>query len=400
MADVNVTSIADHDQGGVSNNARGTSDGLVMVDADTGYQFFLESGAEALKYKKTTNGGALWGSAVTVIAISGGWTAGSWAVWFDQGTPGDSGMLIHCTVINQRRSETQRYRSLDTDDDSLGTEVGYGGGSFDANNSFLSMTKAIGGNLYVGGWRRFSSGVTRFMWRSTDGGANWTIRAQFPTAGSGDYLKLVPGNETDDQDVYAVFVNEGNNTISFYHYDDSADTWTEVAMTAMEEAASNKPSIFSAAIQHSDNHIFVAFHNDQLQAGNDLELWEITDASTVAKVADIVTDDADVHLVSIAIDQRNDDKYIAYTRFPSPNNVSVHYKKYDGSVGAERAISETLTYPELEWLFSPRSIPSTGGRVLIGWGDGGGEDVWVSEVNSVRTALTQTQGLPQIFLAS
>jgi hypothetical protein len=134
-------------------------------------------------------------------------------------------------------------------------------------------------------------------------------------------------------------------------------------------------------IQHSDNHSFVVFNTNETDAGNDLDMWEITNGTTVAKVVSILTDDADTYGASLTIDQGTNGKYVAWVK---PSGDSVHYRLYDGSVGATVAVSEKTDYSKMEWLTSSRSMPAGAGRFYVVWGDSGANSLWGGAVASVE----------------
>ena len=86
----------------------------VFTSDQIGYKFYV-TGSGACVYRKTTNGGASWGGAVTVdsqtdcIGIS---------VWYDRWTPNDMGNYIHIATMDTSADDLF-YNRLDTNNDSL-----------------------------------------------------------------------------------------------------------------------------------------------------------------------------------------------------------------------------------------------------------------------------------------
>src|SRR4029450_433324 len=109
MADVSI------DASVSTSTARGMRS-VVFTTASIGYWFYIDSNG-TFSYSKTSDGGATWGAAV---AISAQTTDIAFDVWFDKWTPGDSGTLIHTWCFDTGVDDI-RYRTLDTNGDSLGT---------------------------------------------------------------------------------------------------------------------------------------------------------------------------------------------------------------------------------------------------------------------------------------
>ncbi len=156
------------------------------------------------------------------------------------------------------------------------------------------------------------------------------------------------------------------------------------------------PFKVSVAARHSDNHTIVAFNNNVGNAANDLELWDVTDESTTSQLALLVENDATLDDgVGVCVDQRNDDLLVAYGINPAgADDGFIVFRKYDGAVGDETALSEAQTYDPDFNLIAPRSIRSSGGRFAAIWTDGNTFDAYCN----TRLEKTQTQALPQVFV--
>ncbi|KKM82271.1 hypothetical protein LCGC14_1321200, partial [marine sediment metagenome] len=197
--------------------------GPVWIDVNTAYIFYVDGSAD-LVYQKTTDGGATWATAVsvktgTLIKVS---------VWYDKWTPGNAGTLIHI-AYTEADGDDLLYRNLDTLDDSLSTEVTvFTGASFTDGNwdtGAVDIVRARGGNLYIGFWG--DAGGEFGFYRSTDTGATWTSRAQLADGNEADGILLMPGDETDKDDIWCIYWDRSDNALSLKVYDNSGDSWSE-----------------------------------------------------------------------------------------------------------------------------------------------------------------------------
>ena len=172
-ADITVATSVDGDHEAYQS----TSAGLVFVSDTVGYAFYLVE-ADDLYYKKTTDGGASWGTGVAILTGS---ELHSWGVWYDRWTPGDSSWTkIH--IGYGIRDDKAYYKYLDTSDDSLGSEATVSaalgnwavGGS--NRNGAISITKATDGDLFV-----YVSGTSAHDVYKSSNGTSWaSTSASFP----------------------------------------------------------------------------------------------------------------------------------------------------------------------------------------------------------------------------
>jgi hypothetical protein len=369
--------------------------GPIWTSASVGYVFLEDTTRLLLQYRKTTDGGATWGSPVTVITDSSRMLRIS--VWFDKWTPGDSGTLIHCYAYNWG-VDAWRYRSLDTATDTLGTEVTASPAEDDAGatNNLASMThsttKSRNGNLYIayqhgtgGGWRR-----------STDGGATWTGRASPFESGAIDIVAAVPANTGDDADAALIFWDASADALSVKMYDNSADTWTETAIaSSMVENAD--VYLLSASVRHSDGHAIVAAWSALDTTTADLLVWDLTLDSiaspTVTALTNVLTDAAEAGCAAVQIDQNTDDIYVAYLRGGTwGSSLDAYYKvSTDGGTtwGSETALSETTDDHRGIWTDLSTAY-GTAGRFSPVWKNDDLFDLVTNAGNSVE--LTAASG--------
>lgn len=372
--------------------------GPVWTDGDTGYIFFIDNMSD-VRYRKTTDGGANWAASVLVDAT----TAVGLDVWFDKWTPGDSGTLVHIWWLEVAGHDV-RYRTLDTSDDSLGTErLVFDGTSFEQGSRFdhaISGTKAVGGNLYVQFWG--DNDGERGFYRSVDAGANWTSRTDGADGNACDEVLCFPDDDSaDNEDIVMIYWDRSANALSIKKYDDSGNSWGETAIAS----SMNDSTIvmqMSAVVRHSDGHIIVAAWSALDSATADLRVWDITLATpTITAKTDVVTDADDCVCVGLFIDQNNDDLYCAYLGNEDGSEVwadtlTAFYKKSDdgaGTWGAQQAYQEGAADDE-RYICSGHSTPgSAAGRFEPVWFNDDLVDLYVNKVNSVEiTVVALTVG--------
>lgn len=318
----------------------------VFVSASVGYQFFIDAVVD-LKYKKTTDGGATWGTAVNVRTG----TVTSFDVWYDKWTPGLSTEKIHI-AWNDSGTDDVWYASIDTaSSDTLdGPRVVKAGATFALISGTMderscSITRARGGNLYLY-WNGDGTAESGFE-RSTDGGANWTSRTNH--ASGVTYLgMLCPANTSDTQDVVIVGAVSGGSLLIIL-YDDSANTWglTTVADNVFPDTTY---ASIAASVRHSDGHVIFCSWNIVNSSAADIRVRDITvdtvgagNAAATAKT-DVITNEDNSGQCCLFIDQNTGDLYVGYlTNGTWLTSARVVYKKStDGAAswGTETQLDE------------------------------------------------------------
>lgn len=366
---------------------------LVWTSATVGYYFYVDSDLD-FKYTKTSDGGQTWGAVVTILTGS----VQACDVWFDKWTPGITGTVIH-TVYQD--SNNLYYRSLDTNGDSLGTEVTVINGGVGNNDPQCSVVKAQGGNLYAF-WSQ-NDGAT-FVWnfeRSTDAGATFGARSVTGfDEGDNDFAFLVPADTSDNQDIAAIFIDRTANAISVKMHDDSANTWTETAIAALIDHASTVSRDQAAAsVRLSDKHVILAFHNDRDTATADLKAYDLTLNSittpTVTAKTDIATDKDDMQSVVVTIDQNTDDIYVGYIGKSDGSetlgtSVGIYYAKSTDDAATWESVnnvySDTVTNNNATALYG--SLGGTNFLVAFAWFEDTDDDIFYNYANRVTIAIS------------
>jgi len=371
----------------VSNNAESTPApwGPYWIDTQTAIIVFADSGND-ISFARTTNGGANW----SVTQIEAG-THTAIAAWFDKETPGNSGTLVHIIWTDAADSEV-KYVTVDVSDASVGTirTIDSGLTIGDTAENKVAITKTVSGNLIVA----FMTPGEIETYKSIDSGENWTSRTDF-YEGTGfadrDWLLLFPSNTGDDDDVAGVYLDISSSTISIKMYDDSENSITETTVSTgitSDEFAIN----MDASLRLSDNHILIASHTDDDDAGDDLLTWDITPDSisspTVTAKTNIFTNQGESGKAAIIINQQNDDVYVAYQKGGTfPSLVDLVFHKSDdgmGTWGSEAAYSETTD--DNRSLHGGRTITNSGGRIQWSWYNDDLIDIFVNLVNDIEIA--------------
>lgn len=252
------------------------------------YQFFIDSNAD-LAYVKSTNRGRTWGAPIVIHAAA----YEKFAIWFDQWTPGDSGVTVHIWAIDSTADDVN-YFSLNTSTDTLGNAgtpiVVFDGASVltTSGNMEISGAKARGGNLSVA--FDIDGGTETGFYRSIDGGATWGARAN-PNEATSDYYLLFPGNDADNQDMYLAFWDRSANEVSLKVYDDSADSWGETSISTgmSDQSTATIGQQFAGTVRLSDGHLLLAAWNDRDTVTSRLQTWDINGAASITAKGDIHT---------------------------------------------------------------------------------------------------------------
>lgn len=354
--------------------------GPVWIDVNTAYVFY--EGNSNFQYQKTTDGGATWATAVVITSA----TAIKISVWYDRWTPGNAGTLIHM-AYTESEGDDLFYRNLNTLGDSLSTELkvvdgaSYADGAW--NSGAVDIVRARGGNLYLAFW---GDGDGEFgFYRSTDDGVTWTSRADVADGNEADGILLMPGNETDEDDILCVYWDRSADEISLKTYDNSGDSWSEASVaTSMADDVTYYQ--MSASLRHADNHVILAAWSEIDAATADLKVWDVESGSSITAMTNVLTDTSEATQVAVFINQQDDSIYVVYLKGGTwQATVDAVYKKsIDGGTtwGAEQSYSEAAA-DDIRALWAGVSVGADGGRFQPAFFNMDLTDLFVNLVNDV-----------------
>jgi len=390
MADITIESVC------TFQNKIGIRGGIFWTSPTVGYVIYVDFYYDLL-YKKTADGGATWAAAVP-IAAAGSCYASSYNCWADWQTAGDAGTKIHIAYISMDLNEV-RYVYLDTSDDSIGgddlIETCQGTGTFHTTVGLLyamvSITKTRGGNLAVAIKYQDSVNTPFNSFYTSPDATTWTSKTS-PYAGEGyaDYCLLFPGNEADNQDVWAVFWDTNVDEISLKTYDDSGNSWSEQSIS-LNMTESTTYLQMDGAIRLSDGHLILAAWNLYDNALADLMVWDINGAGSITAKTNVLTDSAESFLTSVFINQNTDDIYVAYARGGTVGStVTVYYKKStdggdDWATLGELAMQANAADNE-RWISCGAVKAAWGGKFQPVWFNDDLDDIFTNTDNGISIA--------------
>jgi len=355
-----------------------------------GYHFFIDADSD-LKYYKTADGGATWGG-LTVIKITE--TIHAFDVWYDQWTPGDTGSKIHIWYVGLAADDVV-YETLDTANDDVQSSeviVFNGATSIAGRGVFVSGAKMRGGNLYVG--FDIDAGAEKGVRRSTDSGANWTIRYTTGTTdtiieATIDQALFFPGNEADNQDLWILYQDASTNELTLKMHNDSANTTSEsVSIVTLGEQVTDGTGQygFSGTIRHSDGHLLVVTESEYDTAAADMQTWDINGTGSMILKSAISTNIDDQYYPQIFINQGTNTVRVAYigkrdgTDTLGTTNGVYYTTSTDGMstwTAGDTAYSATSSDWRNLW------VPPMGPRFIASWRDISSQAIMTNFDNSI-----------------
>lgn len=340
--------------------------GPYWYDEDNSYVIYIDATVD-LNYAQTSNN---WVTS-TKYAISGASTVMRAACWYDRETPGDSGSLLHIVWLDLADSALY-YQPLDLSNNTLGTKQTVASGLTVDGTTYenrISVTKTRSGNLIVA----FNTNTETGVYRSTDGGLNWSSRADLFESGALDRIMLFPANTGDDDDAAAIFHDASASQYSIKMYDESANTWAETVVGSnfiFQQSYRNH----DGAIRHSDGHLLFAAWNNLDDLSADIETFDITldsiSSPSVTAKSNPVNNNAESGQVAIFINQQNDDVYVGYLDGGTwGGSVSVKYTKSTDGMDTWLAGGQMndSADDDIRDLHAGRSVDSAGGAFQIAW---------------------------------
>lgn len=303
-----------------------------VVHANNGhiYVFFVDQ-ANDIVFRKSTNGGITWN--VPVVVYAG--TASNLSIWYDRWSNINAD-LIHCVYSDSAIDDTM-YRTVNTaSSDALSTQTNVFLGASTAGGCHLSVTRAVGGNVYCktvidagaeGGFFRLPNA-------NVPNGAWDAARTVDETIATQDKMHLLPDfDAADTQDILAIFWDNSASEISRKLYDDSGNSWGETSIAASMTGlnASTAWGNFSVAPDIANTrHVLVAWSATDT-ANADLRCWTV-DSGAITEVTNVVLNSTDDQgLCAVGIDTATGYWYVFYAGTSAGTEtwntaVSIYYK--------------------------------------------------------------------------
>lgn len=362
--------------------------GSYWLSPSVGYIVLIDS-SNNLEVWKTTDSGANWSeqdSANHKTAV------GPVSAWFDQQTPGDSGTAIHIAWLTTGEFN---YAAFSTSTDAWGSTVTIATPTIgNAGDTDITITKSVGGMLGAATRPSRFSDIDVF-YTSTDG-STWTSRAAAYDSGTvRDRILLLPGNEADTDDLWAIYWDQMASELSLKVYDASGDSWSETSIStgisvgALGEVSSG---FFDALIRHSDGHALVAAFNGQSSTA-DCQTWDINGAASITAKGDVVTNADDCFYVALMVNQQTDDVYAVYVGAEDGSELfqdasNVYYKKStDGMASWGSQTAYSATGDDVRYVSTGSTVAADGGRFMPTWYNDDLDDLFVNDGNDIEIAV-------------
>jgi len=366
--------------------------GPYWINTTTAVIVYIDSSRD-VNYIRTTDGGASWGTLVEITTDS----TRHISVWFDKETPSDTGNLIHIMWMTATGNDIN-YNTVD-----IGTSTGVGterkiddGVTVNTGETLnrCCITKARNGNLVAA----FSTQTEVECYRSTNNGVSWEDRADvYETATEEDYCLLFPAN-VDDGDVCGIFWDRSADAISTKMYDESANSWTEIAIVSSMADNINWNN-WDGSVRHSDGLVFMAAHSSMDDSTDDLITFTVDPSSITAPTINTTTgiceNQAESTQACMLINQQTGDVYVAYLKGGTwAATVDAVYHKSDDSMatwGTEQAYSEAAA-DDIRDISSGRTVGDDGGFFQPAFYNQDLFLIYVNSVNDVAIAAAAVGG--------
>ncbi|GAI44710.1 unnamed protein product, partial [marine sediment metagenome] len=217
----------------------------------------------------------------------------------------------------------------------------------------------------------------------------WTSE-ESPWEADSHYILLFPGNEADNQDVWAIFWDASADEISLKTYDDSGNSWSEQLISAsMTESSAHLQ--MDGAVRLSDGHLIFAAWSQYDNAAADLMVWDINGAGSITAKTNVITDTAEYFAVSVFINQVNDDIYVAYVGGTTAGSLvaAFYQKSVDGgaSWGGQTALQADAE-DDMRWISAGAIKAAWGGKFQPFWFNDDANELLTNTDNGISIPVT------------
>lgn len=326
-----------------------------VVSASNGvlYAIILSDNSD-IYYKRSFNNGMTW---TTASSFSGATTTTQLSVWYDRWSGIDDHM-IHMAFVNSADDDV-KYRYLNTNTNTLGSLVVAAAHASTAANGALSICRSRGGDLFIA--YNIDGGTETGFVTSSDTGSTW-LNASNPNESSTDYYVLMPGYNTNANDMHLYFWDVSANELSVKRYNKTTNVWTETSIaTSMTDSPQSTMFPNLALFPDLDNsrNILAAWSRVDF-SGARLRCWEVGDSS-ITGLTDIVDNSTDDQgLVALGVDKSTSpDTWYAFYGGNSDGSetfladINIYYKTStdDGTTWGDETLLTDTRYPKnIKWL--------------------------------------------------
>lgn len=378
-----------------ANTSQRWTNALVWVTKDIGYVFFIAGAGLDFQYRKTTDGGATWGSAVNIYTTD---DVQQFCVWY--GKWNTSNTKIHLWYNDTR--DLVSYRSLDPSSDTLSAETtcvtgAPTGATTGWVTAMITGTRTLGGNLLIFGKQdnAGSSGVFPIR-RSVDEGANWTNRTATGEASQDEWM-LLPANAADNQDAYMIYGDASADELSVKFYDDSASTvGSEVTISGAGGYVEAGADYLNWDAIYYNGSIYVVWCTLHNSASANLKASSfVANAAspTVNAKTNVLSATQAVVSPRLFVDAVNGHIYCFYLRGTLGSSMHLYYKRSTDLMatwGTETLYDQGAAAGYLICDSGRVAHATDGGRISATWRHDTNDDLLFNKVNSIEVAPAST----------
>lgn len=346
---------------------------VVQTPSGVLYLVFVDTGSD-VAFRKSSDGGLTWSASTVVFAG----TVVGLSVWYDRWSNRAAG-LIHCAYTESGGSDTL-YRTINTESsDALSTQTTIFAGTSSATAGHLSISRAVGGNVYCE--TNIDAGAEGGFFRlpnaNVPNGAWDAARTDDEALATTDQMILLPDYDAaDTQDMLAIFWDASANEVSRKLYDDSGNSWgeTSIATSMNDSAATTAFPHFAVGLDISGTQFYLVAWNGIDAASARLRAWTV-DSGAITALTDVVSSSTDDQgLAAVHRDSISGVLTVFYCGKTDgsetwPTSVQVYSKTSlnNGSTWGAETLVTTLAIGAKRWL---ASIPySFLGPPLVAWFD-------------------------------
>lgn len=384
---------------------------IVFTSDQVGYVFYEDS-TDSVVYSKTTDGGATWGSAVTVDAQT---DAINVSIWYDQWTPGDTTGTNIYVFTTDTGSDDVWYNKLDTSTDTLqlGTSpvaITSSPGPTKTNtltgsDQVPSGVKATDGTLYMSMQDDTASSTSYVLKCSSSCGtaSNWSDAGTSPLDNVvADDTILVPMFSGNIMVIrYQATTNKYQSKIW------NTSSW-DASWTDIDTFGGINNSVYSgnssATINRITGDVYFTYVTDNSAFGtNDDVRTAIYSSGSWTLKTDVITNSGTGNScagvtncgltgVKIGLNENNGDIYVVYSARTTPGTAStgqLYYKKSTDGMTTWGSEQGPLNSAAVDTAGPALSIMSPE-RFYVAWDDRAGNFVGTNMVDLVPPTFEQS----------